>query len=52
MEEYSIVVQVWKFSLCDMLELVRNSVVMSGFENKVRCFFDLRDFLENFVLND
>ena len=52
MEEYSIAAQVWKLSPCDMSELARNSVVMSGSENKVRCFSDLRDFLENFAFND
>ena len=35
MEEYSIAAQVWKLSQCDMSELARNSVVMSGFEDKV-----------------
>ena len=35
MEEYSIAAQVWKLSHCDMSELARNSVVMSGFEDKV-----------------
>eukprot|EP00795_Rhopilema_esculentum_P016443 gene16443-7856_t len=36
MEEYSIVAQVWKFSQTDMCELARNSVLMSGFEQKVK----------------
>mgnify|MGYP002716711830 CR=1 FL=1 len=31
MEEYSIATQVWKLSSCDMSELARNSVLMSGF---------------------
>lgn len=31
MEEYSIAAQVWKLSSCDMSELARNSVLMSGF---------------------
>lgn len=35
MEEYSIAAQVWKLSSCDMCELARNSVVMSGFPHKV-----------------
>lgn len=35
MEEYSIAAQVWKLSTCDMCELARNSVLMSGFEDKV-----------------
>ena len=38
MEEYSIAAQVWKFSPCDMSELARNSVLMSGFEDEVHCF--------------
>ncbi|XP_075257307.1 AMP deaminase 2-like isoform X3 [Convolutriloba macropyga] len=33
MEEYSIAAQVWKLSTCDMCELARNSVAMSGFAN-------------------
>lgn len=37
MEEYSIAAQVWKLSSCDMCELARNSVLMSGFPHKV-CF--------------
>ena len=35
MEEYSIAAQVWKFSPCDMCELAKNSVLMSGFEHNV-----------------
>uniref|UniRef100_A0A8C1TZE0 AMP deaminase 2 n=1 Tax=Cyprinus carpio TaxID=7962 RepID=A0A8C1TZE0_CYPCA len=35
MEEYSIAAQVWKLSSCDMCELARNSVLMSGFSNQV-----------------
>ena len=35
MEEYSIAAQVWKLSSCDMCELARNSVVMSGFPHQV-----------------
>ena len=35
MEEYSIAAQVWKLSPCDMCELARNSVLMSGFEHEV-----------------
>ena len=35
MEEYSIAAQVWKLSPTDMCELARNSVLMSGFEDKV-----------------
>ncbi|GAB6026355.1 AMP deaminase 2 [Chamberlinius hualienensis] len=36
MEEYSIAAQVWKLSSCDMCELARNSVTMSGFPHKVK----------------
>ena len=35
MEEYSIAAQVWKLSPTDMCELARNSVLMSGFEDRV-----------------
>lgn len=35
MEEYSIAAQVWKLSSCDMCELARNSVMMSGFSHGV-----------------
>uniref|UniRef100_A0A8C5EMN7 AMP deaminase n=1 Tax=Gouania willdenowi TaxID=441366 RepID=A0A8C5EMN7_GOUWI len=36
MEEYSIATQVWKLSSCDMCELARNSVLMSGFSHRVK----------------
>jgi len=36
MEEYSIATQVWKMSACDMCELARNSIIMSGFSNEVK----------------
>ncbi|XP_062257317.1 AMP deaminase 2-like isoform X1 [Platichthys flesus] len=39
MEEYSIAAQVWKLSSCDMCELARNSVLMSGFSNKVKRYW-------------
>uniref|UniRef100_A0A8C1UP73 AMP deaminase n=1 Tax=Cyprinus carpio TaxID=7962 RepID=A0A8C1UP73_CYPCA len=35
-EEYSIAAQVWKLSSCDMCELSRNSVLMSGFSHQVK----------------
>jgi len=35
MEEYSIAAQVWKLSPCDMCELAKNSVSMSGYNHKV-----------------
>ena len=38
MEEYSIAAQVWKLSPCDMCELAKNSVVMSGFEDCVSIY--------------
>lgn len=40
MEEYSIAAQVWKLSSCDMSELARNSVIMSGFPRKVIVYID------------
>ncbi|RXN18979.1 AMP deaminase 2-like isoform X2 [Labeo rohita] len=36
MEEYSIAAQVWKLSSCDMCELARNSVLMSGFSHRAK----------------
>ena len=39
MEEYSIAAQVWKLSSCDMCELARNSVLMSGFSHKVLAYY-------------
>ncbi|XP_046852479.1 AMP deaminase 2-like isoform X2 [Xenia sp. Carnegie-2017] len=36
MEEYSIAAQVYKLNPTDMSELARNSVVMSGFEDRVK----------------
>ena len=43
MEEYSIAAQVWKLSPCDMSELARNSVLMSGFEDEVHVsYFSIR----------
>ncbi|XP_044746826.1 AMP deaminase 2 isoform X3 [Coccinella septempunctata] len=39
MEEYSIAAQVWKLSSCDMCELARNSVLMSGFPHRVKKFW-------------
>ncbi|KAL1130523.1 hypothetical protein AAG570_011769 [Ranatra chinensis] len=36
MEEYSIAAQVWKLSPCDMCELARNSVLMSGFPHEMK----------------
>ncbi|XP_076613712.1 AMP deaminase 2 isoform X1 [Chaetodon auriga] len=39
MEEYSIATQVWKLSSCDMCELSRNSVLMSGFSHKAKSYW-------------
>nr|CAD7395498.1 unnamed protein product [Timema cristinae] len=39
MEEYSIAAQVWKLSSCDMCELARNSVLMSGFPHKMKQYW-------------
>ncbi|KAJ8925898.1 hypothetical protein NQ315_009750 [Exocentrus adspersus] len=39
MEEYSIAAQVWKLSSCDMCELARNSVLMSGFTHKTKQYW-------------
>ena len=36
MEEYSNATHIWQLSSCDMCELARNSVLMSGFPLKVR----------------
>ncbi|XP_014246157.1 AMP deaminase 2 [Cimex lectularius] len=39
MEEYSIAAQVWKLSSCDMSELARNSVLMSGFPHEMKQYW-------------
>lgn len=41
MEEYSIAAQAWKLSSCDMCELARNSVIMSGFPHEVNVLCNL-----------
>lgn len=38
MEEYSIAAQVWKLSSCDVCELARHSVCMSGFPHEVSVY--------------
>lgn len=48
MEEYSIATQVWKLSSCDMCELARNSVLMSGFSHKVNCSLDFMQVMALF----
>lgn len=35
MEEYSNATHIWQLSSCDMCELARNSVLMSGFPQHV-----------------
>ena len=39
MEEYSIAAQVLKLSSCDMCELARNSVLMSGFPHRTKQYW-------------
>ncbi|XP_061529112.1 AMP deaminase 2 isoform X1 [Phycodurus eques] len=46
MEEYSIAAQVWKLSSCDMCELARNSVLMSGFSHKVKSYWLGPDYVQ------
>ena len=48
MEEYSIAAQVWKLSPCDMCELAKNSVVMSGFEDHVSVYIHVQIFFGMF----
>ena len=48
MEEYSIAAQVWKLNPCDMCELARNSVFMSGFEDKV-CGYEVYNYVNKQV---
>lgn len=50
MEEYSIAAQVWKLSSCDMCELARNSVLMSGFSHRVSIIFIAHYTLCNFTV--
>uniref|UniRef100_A0AAY4AZS6 AMP deaminase n=1 Tax=Denticeps clupeoides TaxID=299321 RepID=A0AAY4AZS6_9TELE len=46
MEEYSIATQVWKLSSCDMCELARNSVLMSGFSHQVKSYWLGPDYIK------
>ncbi|XP_014246417.1 AMP deaminase 2-like [Cimex lectularius] len=39
MEEYSIAAQVWKLSPCDMCELARNSVLISGYPHDTKRYW-------------
>jgi adenosine deaminase len=43
MEEYSIAAQVYKLHPADMSELARNSVVMSGFEDRVSTVLNMQN---------
>ncbi|XP_071959128.1 AMP deaminase 2-like isoform X2 [Antedon mediterranea] len=53
MEEYSIAAQVWKLSTADMCELSRNSVLMSGFPDKMKDYWLGRNWrLEGAAGND
>ncbi|KAK6111883.1 Adenosine/AMP deaminase family protein [Brugia pahangi] len=52
MEEYSIAAQVWKLSSCDMCELARNSVLQSGFEDKVKVHWLGPNYKEEGVLGN
>ncbi|VDM60447.1 unnamed protein product [Angiostrongylus costaricensis] len=52
MEEYSIAAQVWKLSSCDMCELARNSVMQSGFEDKVKIHWLGPNYREEGVLGN
>lgn len=49
MEEYSIAAQVWKLSQCDMCELARNSVLMSGFPPEMKEYWLGPDYLREGV---
>ncbi|KAI6221908.1 AMP deaminase [Aphelenchoides fujianensis] len=52
MEEFSIAAQVWKLSSCDMCELARNSVLQSGFEEKVKIHWLGPNYKEEGVLGN
>ncbi|CCD65831.1 AMP deaminase [Caenorhabditis elegans] len=52
MEEFSIAAQVWKLSSCDMCELARNSVMQSGFEDKVKIHWLGPNYKEEGVLGN
>ncbi|KAL0868851.1 hypothetical protein ABMA27_007200 [Loxostege sticticalis] len=45
MEEYSIAAQAWKLSSCDMCELARNSVLMSGFPHEMKQYWLGADYM-------
>uniref|UniRef100_A0A183BUM6 A_deaminase domain-containing protein n=1 Tax=Globodera pallida TaxID=36090 RepID=A0A183BUM6_GLOPA len=52
MEEYSIAHQLWKLSSCDMCELARNSVLQSGFEERVKLHWLGPNYKEEGVLGN
>ncbi|KAL0268272.1 UNVERIFIED_CONTAM: hypothetical protein PYX00_010282 [Menopon gallinae] len=52
MEEYSIAAQVWKLSQCDMCELARNSVLMSGFPPEMKEYWLGSDYQKEGVLGN
>ncbi|KAK6620282.1 hypothetical protein RUM44_006683 [Polyplax serrata] len=52
MEEYSIAAQVWKLSPCDMCELARNSVLMSGFPHEMKEYWLGPDYQKEGVLGN
>lgn len=52
MEEFSIAAQVWKLSSCDMCELARNSVLQSGFEDRVKVHWLGPNYHEEGVLGN
>ncbi|XP_050664001.1 AMP deaminase 2 isoform X2 [Leptidea sinapis] len=49
MEEYSIAAQVWKLSSCDMCELARNSVLMSGFPHEMKQYWHGSNYMKEGV---
>ncbi|CAK5088202.1 unnamed protein product [Meloidogyne enterolobii] len=52
MEEYSIAAQVWKLSSSDMCELARNSVLQSGFEDRIKLYWLGPNYREEGVLGN
>ncbi|KAL3081816.1 hypothetical protein niasHT_034007 [Heterodera trifolii] len=52
MEEYSIAHQLWKLSSCDMCEMARNSVIQSGFEDRVKVYWLGPNYKEEGVLGN
>ncbi|KAL3087548.1 hypothetical protein niasHT_024941 [Heterodera trifolii] len=52
MEEYSIACQMWNLSPCDKCELARNSVVQSGFEERLKLHWLGPNYKEEGVLGN